>query len=99
MRSGILRRIRALEQRLPDETKPLRRLPEWLIEGLAEQGIPCEASGMPEWEAVARITSHRDSGEATGRPDLSPKTLAQQKSQADTNQSFYPDGSGRRTEP
>jgi hypothetical protein len=56
MRAGILRRIRLLEQRLPEDTKPFKKiLPEWLIESLADQGIPCDASGRPDWEVVAQL--------------------------------------------
>jgi hypothetical protein len=64
MRAGILRRIRSLEQRLSDDTKQFKKiLPEWLIESLAGQGIPCDASGRPDWEVVARLRAEGRLGE------------------------------------
>ena len=42
-------RLKALEERLPDETKPHKALlPEWLMEDLRQQGIRFDASGRPE---------------------------------------------------
>ncbi len=42
-------RLKALEKRLPDETKPHKALlPEWLMEDLRQQGVRFDASGRPE---------------------------------------------------
>ena len=42
-------RLKALEERLPDETKPRKALlPEWLMEDLRQQGVRFDASGRPE---------------------------------------------------
>ena len=42
-------RLKALEKRLPDETKPHKALlPQWLMEDLRQQGIRFDASGLPE---------------------------------------------------
>jgi len=42
-------RLKALEERLPDETIPRKALlPEWLMEDLRQQGIRFDASGRPE---------------------------------------------------
>ena len=42
-------RLKALEKRLPDETKPHKALlPEWLMEDLGQQGIRFDASGRLE---------------------------------------------------
>ena len=42
-------RLKALEERLPDETKPRKALlPEWLMEDLRQQGMRFDASGRPE---------------------------------------------------
>jgi hypothetical protein len=60
MRAEILRRIRLLETRLPENTAPARKiLPQWLIEDLAQQGIPCDESGMPDFEVVNRLSRER----------------------------------------
>jgi hypothetical protein len=67
MRAGILRRVRLLEQRLPDDTRPVREiLPEWLLKNLAAQGIPCDASGRPDWEMVAQLRAERLGHDASG---------------------------------
>jgi hypothetical protein len=42
-------RLKALEERLPDVTKPHKALlPEWLMEDLRQQGVRFDASGRPE---------------------------------------------------
>jgi len=42
-------RLKALEMRLPDVTKPHKALlPEWLMEDLRQQGVRFDASGLPE---------------------------------------------------
>jgi hypothetical protein len=49
MRQGLHLRLKALEKRLPDETKPHKALlPEWLMEDLRQQGVRFDASGWPE---------------------------------------------------
>ena len=49
MRQRLNLRLKALEKRLPDETKPPKApLPEWLMEELRQQGIRFDASGLPE---------------------------------------------------
>ena len=42
-------RVKALEQRLPDEAGPTKTvIPEWLIEELGKQGFRFDASGRPD---------------------------------------------------
>ena len=49
MQQRLYWRLKALEERVPDETKPHKALlPEWLIEDLRQQGIQFDASGLPE---------------------------------------------------
>ena len=49
MRQRLNLRLKALEKRLPDETKPQKALlPEWLMEDLRQQGVRFDASGLPE---------------------------------------------------
>jgi hypothetical protein len=55
MRAGILRRIQKLEGKAPREEDGRPGLPDWMIAGLAEQGIPCDESGYPDWAVVNRI--------------------------------------------
>jgi hypothetical protein len=46
-------RLKALEERLPDETKPRKALlPEWLMEDLRQQGVRFDASGRPEKSSI-----------------------------------------------
>jgi hypothetical protein len=64
MRLDILRRIRLLEARLPERKTPAKKiLPTWLIEDLAQQGIPCDRSGMPDWEVVNRFSRERSAAD------------------------------------
>ena len=49
MRQRLNSRLKALEKRLPDETKQHKALlPEWLVEDLRQQGIRFDACGLPE---------------------------------------------------
>ena len=53
-------RLKALEKRLPDETKPHKALlPEWLMEDLRQQGIRFDASGLPEKSSLQEKASER----------------------------------------
>ena len=46
-------RLKALEKRLPDGSKPPKALlPEWLMEDLRQQGIRFDASGRPEKSSI-----------------------------------------------
>ena len=46
-------RLKALEERLSDETKPHKALlPEWLMEDLRQQGVRFDASGRPEKSSI-----------------------------------------------
>ena len=46
-------RLKALEARLPDKTKPYKApLPEWLMENLRQQGIQFTVSGLPEKSSI-----------------------------------------------
>jgi hypothetical protein len=51
---GILRRIRALEQRsVPSEAERVPRLPEWLVRLREEQGFPpIDELGRPDYAAM-----------------------------------------------
>ena len=54
MRKELIFRIRALEQRLPDEARATKAvLPEWLVEELEKQGFRFDASGRPEMTSVS----------------------------------------------
>ena len=49
MRERLNLRLKTLEERLPDQTKPHKTLlPEWLMEDLRQQGVRFDASGRPE---------------------------------------------------
>jgi hypothetical protein len=53
-------RLKALEKRLPDETKPHKALlPEWLMEDLRQQGIRFDASGLPEKNSLQEKASEQ----------------------------------------
>jgi hypothetical protein len=53
-------RLKALEKRLPDETKPHKAfLPEWLMEDLRHQGIRFDASGRPEKSSLEEKAPER----------------------------------------
>jgi hypothetical protein len=55
MLAGILRRIRALEQRsATSEAEQLPRLPQWLLKGWEAQGIPMDEFGQPNFAAIKR---------------------------------------------
>src|SRR6202795_5044863 len=58
MRQRLNLRLKALEKRLPDETKPHKALlPEWLTEDLRQQGIRFDASGLPEKSSLQEKAS------------------------------------------
>ena len=57
MHWGLESRVRALEERAPDPTKPLKAIvPEWLIEDLEAEGIRFDPThqriiSVPEFDA------------------------------------------------
>ena len=52
--------VKALEKRLPDESKPHKALlPEWLMEDLRQQGIRFDASGLPEESSLQEKASEQ----------------------------------------
>ena len=54
MRRELIFRIKALEQRLPDEAAATKTvIPEWLIEELRKQGFRFDASGRPDMTSVS----------------------------------------------
>ena len=51
MRSQILRRVQALERRLPDEITPTKvTLPFWLLEELGPQGLRYDSDRRFDWD-------------------------------------------------
>ncbi len=53
-------RLKALEARLPDGSKPPKALlPEWLTEDLRQQGIRFDASGRPEKSSLEEKAPER----------------------------------------
>jgi hypothetical protein len=65
-------RLKALEKRLPDETKPHKALlPEWLVKDLRQQGIRFDASGLPEKSSLQEKASEQIEP-ATPAPSLAP---------------------------
>ena len=72
MRQGLHLRLKALEARLPDETKPHKALlPEWLMEDLRQQGIRFDASGRPEKSSLQEKASEQIEP-ATAAPSPAP---------------------------
>ena len=60
MRQRLNLRLKALEARLPDETKPHKALlPEWLTEDLRQQGVRFDASGRPEKSSMESKASEQ----------------------------------------
>ena len=54
MRKELIFRIKALEQRLPDDARATKTvLPEWLVEDLGKQGFRFDASGRPDMTSVS----------------------------------------------
>ncbi len=54
MQKQLIFRIKALEQRLPDEAAATKTvIPEWLIEELGKQGFRFDASGRPDMTSVS----------------------------------------------
>jgi hypothetical protein len=50
----LIFRVKALEQRLPDEAGATKTvIPEWLIEELGKQGFHFDASGRPDTTSVS----------------------------------------------
>ena len=65
-------RLKALEKRVPDQTKPHKALlPEWLMEDLRQQGIQFDASGLPEKSSLEEKPTERIAP-ATPVPSLAP---------------------------
>ena len=49
MRSALLRRLKALEEKSPDPTESQKSLvPPWVIREAEKQGVRFDASGFPE---------------------------------------------------
>src|ERR1700737_1430467 len=69
MRPQILRRVQALERRLPDQTIPTRAtLPFWLLEELRPQGLRYDSDGRIDWESLRAITRCQTTGCAGATP-------------------------------
>ena len=65
-------RLKALEMRLPDVTKPHKALlPEWLMEDLRQQGIRFDASGRPEKSSLEEKAPEQVAP-ATPSPSVAP---------------------------
>jgi hypothetical protein len=65
-------RLKALEARLPDETKPQKALlPGWLMEDLRQQGVRFDASGRPEKSSLEE-KAPEPIAPATPAPSLAP---------------------------
>jgi hypothetical protein len=72
MRQRLNLRLKALEKRLPDETKPHKALlPEWLVEDLRQQGIRFDAFGLPEKSSLEE-KALEPIAPATPAPSLAP---------------------------
>ena len=72
MRQRLHLRLKALEMRLPDETKPHKApLPEWLMEDLRQQGVRFDASGLPEKSSLQEKASEQIAS-ATPAPSPAP---------------------------
>jgi len=53
IQNQLIFRVKALEQRLPDEAGATKTIiPEWLIEELRNQRIRCNPSGQPDWSSL-----------------------------------------------
>ena len=54
MQKQLIFRIKALEQRLPDEAGVTKTvIPEWLIDDLGKQGFRFDASGRPDMTSIS----------------------------------------------
>ena len=54
MQKQLIFRVKALEERLPDEAGATKTvIPEWLIEELRKQGFRFDASGRPDMTSVS----------------------------------------------
>ena len=57
MRRELLSRLRALEAKMPEPTKPgKRQLPDWLVKGCVEQGARVDASGNLNLESIKGLS-------------------------------------------
>jgi hypothetical protein len=55
MQKQLQLRVKALEQRLPEEAGATKTvIPEWLIEELRNQGMSFCPSGKPDWSSLRR---------------------------------------------
>ena len=54
MQKQLIFRVKALEQRLPDDARATKTvIPEWLVEELKKQGFRFDASGRPDMTLVS----------------------------------------------
>jgi len=54
VRKELIFRVKALEQRLPEEARATKTvLPEWLVGELRKQGFICDAYGRPDMTSEA----------------------------------------------
>ena len=54
MQKQLIFRVKALEERLPDEAGATKTvIPEWLIEELGKQGFRFDASGRPDMTSMS----------------------------------------------
>jgi hypothetical protein len=69
MRSGILRRIRALEQQMATaDAVPFLKLPDWLLKSWEEQGVPIDEFGRPDYVAIERIGAEQRAAAESIKP-------------------------------
>ena len=74
MRQRLNFRLKALEKRLPDETKSHKALlPEWLVEDLRQQGIGFDASGLPEKSSLQEKASEQIEPATAAPSPVSPR--------------------------
>ena len=72
VRQRLNLRLKALEEWLPDRTKPHKALlPEWLMEDLRQQGIRFDASGRPEKSSI-EVKTEQQIAPATPVPSPAP---------------------------
>ena len=59
----MLRRVQALERRLPDQTIPTRAsLPFWLLEELGSEGLRYDSDGRNDWDSLRVLIGCRTTG-------------------------------------
>lgn len=57
-RPGLHRRLKTLEERLPDPSVPQKSfLPEWLVEELKEQGVRFDDFGSPDFKSGETVNA------------------------------------------